>query len=232
LREVIFNGWGKWVDTDIYGSITYELGLDYECVGILAMSDDDEFKYDNGFIKVESLTRLYPCLHPECHFEKLKRIFQNGDCIYHFAFYNQDGIAITHAEHPTFLIRKILHIKINERSENPSETPAKDTSTAPIIKKEKPNEPEKRICQLHIFLWRVHESLRETSGKLPSAISVWREIKHNYEKYDHDGIILEVDNDQIQWQSIHNPNPRNPPTFKFKSWQSRMSLLRKNPPSL
>ena len=121
---MLFVGWGKWVDTDIYGSTLYELGLDYECSGILGMSDDDEFKYDNGFIKAENLTRLYPCLHPECHFEKLKRIFQNGECIYHSAFYNQDGIAITHAGHPTFLIRKILHIKINERSENPSENPS------------------------------------------------------------------------------------------------------------
>ena len=176
----MFVGWGKWVDTDIYGSTLYELGLDYECSGILGMSDDDEFKYDNGFIKAENLTRLYPCLHPECHFEKLKRIFKNGECIYHSAFYNTDGIAITHAGHPTFLIRKILHIKINERSENPSEIPVKETTTAPIIKEEKPSEPEKRICQLHIFLWRVHESLKESTGKLPSANSVWKEIRHNH----------------------------------------------------
>ncbi len=145
----MFVGWGKWVDTDIYGSTLYELGLDYECSGILGMSDDDEFKYDNGFIKAENLTRLYPCLHPECHFEKLKRIFKNGECIYHSAFYNTDGIAITHAGHPTFLIRKILHIKINERSENPSEITTEEPSSAPVIKKEKPY--SKRDNQINVI---------------------------------------------------------------------------------
>ncbi len=230
MKEVVFYGWGKWVDTNNYGSSTDELGSDYECVGILAMSDDDELKYDNGFIKDKDLKRLYPCpTNPKCHFKELTRLFKNGDHSDYAAFYSKSEYSspIDQADYPTFLIRKILDIKINERSENLSETPAKETSTAPIIKKEEPSEPEKRICQLHIFLWRVHESLKESTGKLPSANSVWSEIIKNHEKYDHDDIILDVDKYQIQWQSIYNPNPRNPPTFKFKSWQSRMSLLRK-----
>ena len=136
----MFVGRGKWVDTDIYGSTLYELGEDYDCSGILGMSVDDEFKYDNGFIKDVELTRLYPCLHnPECHFKRLERIFKNGECIYHPAFYNEDDIAITHAGYPTFLIRKILHIKIKERSENPSEISTEEPSSAPDIKKEKPS---------------------------------------------------------------------------------------------
>ena len=146
----MFVGRGKWVDTDIYGSILYELGEDYDCSGILGMSGDDEFKYDNGFIKDVELTRLYPCLHhPECHFKRLERIFKNGECIYHPAFYNEDDIAITHAGYPTFLIRKILHIKIKERSENPSEITTEEPSSAPVIKKEKPY--SKRDNQINVI---------------------------------------------------------------------------------
>ena len=230
MKEVIFDGWGKWVESGINDSTTYELGLEYKCVGILAMSSDDEFRYDNGLIELKKLTKLYRCLtNPKCHFKELITLFEKDGCNDYPAFNSEIeyGLPINQAEFPTFLIRKILDIRINERSENLSETPAKETNTAPIIKKEKPNKPEKRICQLHIFLWRVHESLKESTGKLPSAISVWSEIIKNHEKYDHDEIILDVDKYQIQWQSIYNPNPRNPPTFKFKSWQSRMSLLRK-----
>jgi hypothetical protein len=141
LKEVIFDGWGKWVESDINDSTTYELGLEYKCVGILAMSSDDEFRYDNGLIELKKLTKLYPCpTNPKCHFEELITLFKKDGCSDYPAFNSEieNGLPITHAGFPTFLISKILHIKINERSENPSETTAKETSTAPIIKKEKP----------------------------------------------------------------------------------------------
>ncbi len=149
---MVFYGWGKWVDTNNYGSLTDELGSDYECVGILAMSDDDELKYDNGFIKDKDLKRLYPCpTNPKCHFKELTRLFKNGDHSDYAAFYSKSEYSspIDQADYPTFLIRKILDIKINERSENLSETPAKETSTAPIIKKEKPY--SKRDNQINVI---------------------------------------------------------------------------------
>ncbi len=149
---MVFYGWGKWVDTDNYGSSTNELGSDYECVGILAMSDDDELKYDNGFIKDKDLKRLYPCpTNPKCHFKELTRRFKNGDHSDYAAFYSKSEYSspIDQADYPTFLIRKILDIKINERSENLSETPAKETSTAPIIKKEETN--SKRDNQINVI---------------------------------------------------------------------------------
>lgn len=152
MKEVVFYGWGKWVDTNNYGSLTDELGSDYECVGILAMSDDDELKYDNGFIKDKDLKRLYPCpTNPKCHFKELTRLFKNGDHSDYAAFYSKSEYSspIDQADYPTFLIRKILDIKINERSENLSETPAKETSTAPIIKKEKPY--SKRDNQINVI---------------------------------------------------------------------------------
>jgi hypothetical protein len=129
LKEVIFDGWGKWVESDINGSTTYELGLDYNCVGILAMSRDDEFRYDNDLIELKKLTKLYPCSNPECHFKELITFFNKDGCSDYPAFTPESeyGLSINQAEFPTFVIRKILHIEIKECSENPSETPAKET---------------------------------------------------------------------------------------------------------
>ena len=130
MKEVIFDGWGKWVESGINDSTTYELGLEYKCVGILAMSSDDEFRYDNGLIELKKLTKLYPCLtNPKCHFKELITLFEKDGCNDYPAFNSEIeyGLPINQAEFPTFLIRKILDIRINERSENLSETPAKET---------------------------------------------------------------------------------------------------------
>ncbi len=143
MKELVFNGWGQWFNADISGSTTYELGSDYECVGRFAMSDDDELKYDNGFIKDKDLTRLYPCLHPKCHFKELITIFHNGEFSEYAAFNSasEDSLPITHADFPTFLINRDKEFKINikEYSEKPSEITVKETTTAPIIKEEKPS---------------------------------------------------------------------------------------------
>ena len=143
MKELVFNGWGQWFDTDIYGSTTYELGADYECVGRFAMSPDDELKYDNNFIKLEDLTRLYRCANPKCHFEELITIFHNGECSEYAAFNSESeySIPITHAEFPTFLINrdKKFQINIKECSENPSEIPTEEASSAPVINKEEPS---------------------------------------------------------------------------------------------
>ena len=130
MKEVIFDGWGKWVESGINDSTTYELGLEYKCVGILAMSSDDEFRYDNGLIELKKLTKLYRCLtNPKCHFKELITLFEKDGCNDYPAFNSEIeyGLPINQAEFPTFLIRKILDIRINERSENLSETPAKET---------------------------------------------------------------------------------------------------------
>lgn len=130
MKQVIFDGWGKWVESGTNDSTTYELGLEYKCVGILAMSSDDEFRYDNGLIELKKLTKLYPCpTNPKCHFEELITLFEKDGCSDYPAFNSEieNGLPITHAGFPTFLISKILHIRINERSENPSEIPAKET---------------------------------------------------------------------------------------------------------
>ena len=55
---MIFDGWGKWVESGINDSTTYELGLEYKCVGILAMSSDDEFRYDNGLIECKLIETI------------------------------------------------------------------------------------------------------------------------------------------------------------------------------
>ena len=152
MKEVIFDGWGKWVESGINDSTTYELGLEYKCVGILAMSSDDEFRYDNGLIELKKLTKLYRCLtNPKCHFKELITLFEKDGCNDYPAFNSEIeyGLPINQAEFPTFLIRKILDIRINERSENLSETPAKETNTAPIIKKEKPY--SKRDNQINVI---------------------------------------------------------------------------------
>ena len=147
---MIFYGWGKWVETDNYGSSTYELGSDYECVGILAMSCDDEFKYDNDFIKLEDLTRLYRCpTNPKCHFKELIRLFENGDHSDYAAFNSKSeySIPITHADFPTFLINENKKFKIKL-----SEMPTEETSSAPIIKKEESygrrNDQINSICNI------------------------------------------------------------------------------------
>lgn len=133
MREVVFNGWGQWFDTDIYGSITYELGSDYDFVGTLAMSCDDEIRYDNGFITYKQLTRLYPCpdSDPKCHFQQLKACFRNGECSDYAGFNSEceHSLPITQADSPTFLINKDkeFHINIKPRLENPSEIPVKET---------------------------------------------------------------------------------------------------------
>ena len=116
---MVFNGWGQWFDTDIYGSTTYELGADYECVGRFAMSPDDELKYDNNFIKLEDLTRLYRCANPKCHFKELITIFHNGECSEYAAFNSESeySIPITHAEFPTFLINRDKKFQINRQQD-------------------------------------------------------------------------------------------------------------------
>ncbi len=153
MKELVFNGWGQWFDTDIYGSTTYELGSDYECVGRFAMSRDDELKYDNDFIKLEDLTKLYRCANPKCHFKELITIFHNGECSEYAAFNSESeySIPITHAEFPTFLINrdKKFQINIKECSENPSEIPTEEASSAPVIKKEEPY--SKRDNQINVI---------------------------------------------------------------------------------
>ena len=59
---------------------------------------------------------------------------------------------------------------------------------------------QERKCQLHELIGKVYLSLCDR-GRKPTAKEVWAEIKENYQEYDDECIIQEVDDENIFWKS-------------------------------
>jgi len=82
---------------------------------------------------------------------------------------------------------------------------------------------ESRTNQLHEFFKKVRRCLSEAEGCEPSQKIIQKEIENNYELYDSEGIIEEIDGDVIFWTSGHGNHRR----FKLSSLGPTLSNLKK-----
>ena len=82
---------------------------------------------------------------------------------------------------------------------------------------------ESRTNQLHEFFKKVRRCLSEAEGCEPSQKRIQKEIENNYELYDREGIIKEIDGDEIFWISEHGNHRR----FKLSSLGPTLSNLKK-----
>ena len=82
---------------------------------------------------------------------------------------------------------------------------------------------ENRTNQLHELFKKVRRCLIEAEGCEPSQKIIQKEIENNYELYDSEGIIEEIDGDVIFWISGHGNHRR----FKLSSLGPTLSNLKK-----
>jgi len=82
---------------------------------------------------------------------------------------------------------------------------------------------EIRTNQLHEFFKRVRRYLIEAEGCEPSQRRIRKEIEKDYELHDREGIIQEIDGDEIFWISEHGNHRR----FKLSSLGPTLSNLKK-----
>jgi hypothetical protein len=82
---------------------------------------------------------------------------------------------------------------------------------------------ESRTNQLHVFFKRVRRYLIEAEGCEPSQKRIQKEIENNYDLYDREEIIQEIDGDVIFWTSGHGNHRR----FKLSSLGPTLSNLKK-----
>ena len=82
---------------------------------------------------------------------------------------------------------------------------------------------ESRTNQLHVFFKRVRRYLIEAEGCEPSQRRIRKEIEKDYELHDREGIIQEIDGDEIFWISEHGNHRR----FKLSSLGPTLSNLKK-----
>ncbi len=84
--------------------------------------------------------------------------------------------------------------------------------------------PDERQSQLHIFIWRVDQALKQQ--KKPTAQQLWNEIQHRHKIHDTNRIIQGVDGQQILWCSGYG----NEQKLQRTTFDKTLSNIRKNPP--
>jgi len=82
---------------------------------------------------------------------------------------------------------------------------------------------ESRTNQLHELFKAVRCYLIEAEDCEPSQKRIQKEIENNYELYDREGIIQEIDGDEIFWLSKHGNHSK----FKLSSLGPTLSNLKK-----
>ena len=140
---------------------------------------------------------------------------------------------------PTFSVENKIDFniiaKLKAQREKPKVTikPKKEEEVSQKPKKDKhirEKQKTKRTNQLHVLIMKIALAMKEELGRKPSALEVWKKIKHESPKSDESGehdddvIIQEVTVECIYWRSKYDNEQR----LKWSSFDATFSRLWKN----